>query len=159
MTKSLLSSYIWQYPSPLAFLQMPLSWVNALPPCISNLKTDRELWQVKKWSWGKHGFSPPSLPLSFTSPELFHFWKCAKQWCDVTAWWLEISSSGFVWAWKSVVFLVFPAVFARLFVSQQRRRNGRKLAQRLHGLYFGRDQALFLRFKPLVHRQHIIKSN
>ena len=171
---------------------------------------------------------------------------------------VTISSSGFEWAWKSLVFLVFPAVFARLFVTQQRRRNGRRLVhkvmnngfeildkvnfsfdlrvnfrsilrailssslgniarknffrvlkkssghswdilafscemwrsaahlvegtpdflrsnslkqndplsawratrrQRLHGLYFGRDQALFLLFKPLVHRQHIIKSN
>ena len=72
-----------------------------------------------------------SYPSLLPVPELFHFWKRAKQWCDVTAWWLEISSSGFEWAWKSVVFLVFPAVFARLFVTQQRRRNGRTLVHKV----------------------------
>ena len=40
---------------------------------------------------------------------------------------LEIFSSGFELAWKSVVFGVFPAVFARVLVIQQRKRNGRRL--------------------------------
>ena len=33
--------------------------------------------------------------------------------------------------WKSVVFRVFPAVFARLLVIQQRRRNGRRLVHKM----------------------------
>ena len=44
---------------------------------------------------------------------------------------LEISSSGLELAWKSVVFRVFPAVFSRLFVTQQRRRNGRRLVHKV----------------------------
>ena len=44
---------------------------------------------------------------------------------------LEISSSGFELAWNCVVFRVFPAVFARLFVTQQRRRNGRRLVHKV----------------------------
>ena len=60
-----------------------------------------------------------------TSSELLHFWKC-----DSTAWRVinnASSSSGFELAWESVVFRVFPAVFARPFVTQQRRRNVRRL--------------------------------
>ena len=55
-----------------------------------------------------------------TSSELLHFWKC-----DSTAWRVinnASSSSGFELAWESVVFRVFPAVFARLSVTQQRRK-------------------------------------
>ena len=44
---------------------------------------------------------------------------------------LEISPSGLELAWKSVVFRVFPAVFSRLFVTQQRRRNGRRLVHKV----------------------------
>ena len=44
---------------------------------------------------------------------------------------LEISSSGFELVWKSVVFCVFPAVFPRLFVTQQRRGNGRRLGRKV----------------------------
>ena len=41
---------------------------------------------------------------------------------------LEVSWSEFELAWKSVVFRVFPAVFARiLFVTQQRRGTGKRL--------------------------------
>ena len=41
------------------------------------------------------------------------------------------SSSGYELAWESVVFRVFPAVFARLFVTQQRRRNARRLVRKV----------------------------
>ena len=41
------------------------------------------------------------------------------------------SSSGFELAWEYVVFRVFPAVFARLFVTQQRRRNARRLVRKV----------------------------
>ena len=55
--------------------------------------------------------------------------------CETMVWlhsvMVTISSSGFKWAWKSLVFLVFPAVFARLFVTQQRRRNGRRLVHKV----------------------------
>ena len=63
-----------------------------------------------------------------TSSELLHFWKC-----DATAWWVRnnVSSSGFELAWESVVFRVFPAVFARLSVTQQRRRNARRLVRKV----------------------------
>ena len=44
---------------------------------------------------------------------------------------LEISSSGFKLAWKSLVFRVFPVVSIRLFVTQQRRRNGRRLVHKV----------------------------
>ena len=44
---------------------------------------------------------------------------------------LEISSTGFELVWKSVVFRVFPAVFARLLVIQQRRGNGRRLVHKM----------------------------
>ena len=55
------------------------------------------------------------------SPELFQFWKCAKQQRDVTAWRVRNI------LWKSVVFLVFPAVFTLNFVTQLRRGYGRRL--------------------------------
>ena len=64
-----------------------------------------------------------------TSSELLHFWKC-----DATAWRVRnnISSSGFELAnWESVVFRVFPGVFARLFVTQQRRRKARRLVHKV----------------------------
>ena len=44
---------------------------------------------------------------------------------------LEISSRGFELVGKSVVFRVFPAVFARLLVMQQRRGNGRRLVHKM----------------------------
>ena len=64
-----------------------------------------------------------------TSSELLHFWKC-----DATAWRVRnnaSSSSVFELAWEYVVFRVFPAVFARLFVTQQRRRNARRLVRKV----------------------------
>ena len=62
-----------------------------------------------------------------TSSELLHFRKC-----DSTAWRVRnnVSSSGFELAWESVVFRAFPAVFARLFVTQQRRTNGWKACEK-----------------------------
>ena len=44
---------------------------------------------------------------------------------------LEISSSGFELARKSVVFRVFTAVFARLLVIKQRRGTGRRLVHKM----------------------------
>ena len=64
-----------------------------------------------------------------TSSELLHFRKC-----DSRAWRVinnASSSSGFELAWESVVFRVFPAVFARLSVTQQRRRNARRLVHKV----------------------------
>ena len=64
-----------------------------------------------------------------TSSELLHFWKC-----DATAWRVRnnaSSSSVFELAWEYVVFRAFPAVFARLFVTQQRRRNARRLVRKV----------------------------
>ena len=45
---------------------------------------------------------------------------------------LEYSQAGL----KSVVFRVFPAVFARLFATQQQRRNGRRLVHRVRNKGF-----------------------
>ena len=42
-----------------------------------------------------------------------------------------MSSRGFEFAWKSVVFRVFPAVFARSLLIQQRRGNGRRLVHKM----------------------------
>ena len=55
------------------------------------------------------------------SPELFQFWIRPKQQRDVAAWRVRNI------LWKSVVFLVFPAVFTRIFVTQLRRGYGRRL--------------------------------
>ena len=44
---------------------------------------------------------------------------------------LEMSSRGFELAWKSVVFRVFPAVFARSLLIQQRKGNGRRLVHEM----------------------------
>ena len=44
---------------------------------------------------------------------------------------LEISSSGFELMWKSVVIHAFPAVFARLLVTQQSRGNCRRLVHKM----------------------------
>ena len=44
---------------------------------------------------------------------------------------LEISTSGFELVRKSVMFRVFPAVFARLLVIQQLRGNGRRLVHKM----------------------------
>ena len=49
---------------------------------------------------------------------------------------LEISSSGFQLARKSAVFRVFPAVFGRLLVTQQRRRNSRRLVHKMTNKIF-----------------------
>ena len=62
-----------------------------------------------------------------TSSELLHFWKC-----DATAWRVIIIERIRIGvAWEYVVFRVFPAVFARLFVTQQRRRNARRLVRKV----------------------------
>ena len=44
---------------------------------------------------------------------------------------LEMSSSGFELARESVVFRVFPTVFARLLVIKQRRGTGRRLVHKM----------------------------
>lgn len=60
--------------------------------------------------------------------ELFHFWKCLKQYLDVTAWRVRNVLEGIrIGVELSVVFRVFPEVFTRSLLIQQRRGNGERL--------------------------------